>query len=325
MKVAALLERRRQNWHELERLCSAMENRRKRTMGGEVVNRFASLYRAACADLALADAYQLPPNSVQYLHQLVGRAHNQLYRSRSFRFSTWLEELFVSVPRRLYHDNYLRAAFFVFWSFFLVSMFLAWRSPEFGVAVVGTETLEGMERMHEDSTSSRDPIGSSVMIGFYLFHNGSIGLRCFAMGLLAGVGGLFELLSNAIQIGASFGYMTTADDKARKSFFEFVTAHAPFELTAIVMSTAAGMRMGFSLVATGGLTRKASLTKAAREAVPTMAAFVVLFLMAAFIEWLISPLDIGWSIKIAIATISSIMLLVYFVVLPNTQVDARAT
>jgi len=77
MKVAELLELRRRNWQQLEQLCSQMENQRKRTMGAPAVARFAALYRAACADLALADSYQLPPNTDQYLHRLVGRAHNQ--------------------------------------------------------------------------------------------------------------------------------------------------------------------------------------------------------------------------------------------------------
>ena len=69
MKVAALLELRQQNWLELDRLC----NQSRGQMDATAVARFAALYRAACADLALADAYQLPPNTVQYLHQLVGR------------------------------------------------------------------------------------------------------------------------------------------------------------------------------------------------------------------------------------------------------------
>ena len=72
MKVAEFLTHRREHWQELEQLCLQFESRRIRTLGPAAVDRFASLYRAACADLALADSYQLPPNAVQYLHRLVG-------------------------------------------------------------------------------------------------------------------------------------------------------------------------------------------------------------------------------------------------------------
>src|SRR5918994_1793544 len=98
MKVADILERRRANWQELEKLSAQMESLGRRKMSSFALSRFATLYRAACADLALADAYQLPPNTVQYLHRLVGKAHNQLYRSRHFKFSSWLNLLVYDAP-----------------------------------------------------------------------------------------------------------------------------------------------------------------------------------------------------------------------------------
>src|SRR5205823_3964065 len=101
MKVALLLERRREQWHELESLCRLMERRGPRPLGGAKISRFASLYRGACADLALADAYQLPLDTVEYLHQLVGRAHNQPYRSQTFRWRLWGRTMFVELPRKL--------------------------------------------------------------------------------------------------------------------------------------------------------------------------------------------------------------------------------
>src|SRR5689334_9089659 len=103
MKVAELLEQRRDNWRELEELCSRLESRKKRTLDSQTLLRFSSLYRSACADLALADSYQLPSNTIYYLHQLVGRAHNQLYRSRHFDFSSWPREMLHDLPQRLFN------------------------------------------------------------------------------------------------------------------------------------------------------------------------------------------------------------------------------
>ena len=106
MKVAELLEIRRQNWQELERLCERVRAARRSRVQAAELSRFAALYRAACADLALADAYQLPPNTVQYLHRLVGRAHNQLYRSRRFDMGTWARALLEEVPQRIFRDGH---------------------------------------------------------------------------------------------------------------------------------------------------------------------------------------------------------------------------
>lgn len=322
MKVADLLESRRQNWRELETLCAELDRGARQKVKARNIGRFAALYRAACADLALADAYHLPPGTVHYLHQLVGRAHNQLYRSRRFNFRAWAEEMFVAVPRRLFNDNCLRLAFCVFWGFFLAAMFLASAySPVagFAEALIGEEALTMFEEMYDN------PIGSGQgasgmeggMAGFYIRHNTGIGLRCFAAGLLFGIGGLFATVFNAVFLGAVFGYMTRLPQA--DNFFHFVTAHGPFELTAIILSAAAGMKLGFALVDTGGLTRIDSLRRAAQEAMPTMGAAIAMFFLAALIEGFISPSPLPYVVKAAVATMSCGLLMFYFVLLGHQK------
>ncbi len=328
MKVAELLESRRENWRQLDQLCHDMRGRRKRKADARVMARFAGLYRAVCADLALADAYQLPPGTVAYLHQLVGRAHNQLYRSRMFNFRMWTRELFVHVPRRLYRDNALRLSFVVFWGIFITSMFLASGAspvPGFAEALIGDETITSMEQMYADPIGKNGKAsgGEGFMTGFYVMHNTGIGLRCFAAGLIFGVGGLFALVFNAAFLGAVFGYMSRVP--AADNFYTFVTAHGPFELTAVVLSAAAGMRLGFALVDTGGLSRGASLRRAAREAMPTMGAAMVLFLFAALIEGFISPSALPYAIKAAVSVLSCGLLLFYFVLLGYPPPEERTS
>ena len=92
------------------------------------------------------------------------------------------------------------------------------------------------------------------MAGFYTQHNTGIGLQCFAWGLLV-VPGMLVTMFNAIHLGAAFGYMARPDVPAGDNFFHFVTAHGPFELTAIVLSAGAGLRLGLSWMMTNGLTR----------------------------------------------------------------------
>jgi uncharacterized membrane protein SpoIIM required for sporulation len=323
MKVAELLAERRENWRELEAVCIDMESKRKKKMGAAAVARFASLYRGACADLALADAYHLPPNTVGYLHQLVARAHNQLYRARTFQISNWTQELLVDLPQRLYHDNSLRLAFVLFWGFFLATMFMAYVSPGFAEKIIGRDQLIGMEEMHANSISGNGINAGAASVGFYIQHNTSIGLQCFAFGLLLGVGGLFITISNGVLLGTIFGYMATTS--VRENFFQFVTAHGPFELTAIVICSAAGMRLGFAIIDTQGMTRYDSLRLAGREAMPAAALGMILFFLAACIEGLISPSTLPYAMKATIAVISSAILVFYFVLLGNPGGNRIAT
>ena len=313
MKASDLLATRRENWRELESLCEGMAGRSRRRMTAGTVGRFSTLYRAACADLALAEAYQLPPGTVDYLHRLVGRAHNQLYRTRSFQTGAWARELFVCVPRRLFSDNCLRLALVIFWGVFGLSGAMAYCLPDYAERAIGQEMMMQLEESFSQPVS-RDAAGAGgLMVGFYIFNNPSIGLQCFAFGLVFGIGGLYKTLFNAAVLGASFGYMATLPQ--RENFFHFVTAHGPLELTAIVLSAAAGMRLGFSLVDTNGHTRIVSLRLAAREAVPTVSAAVLMFLMAALIEAFLSPSAAPYWVKAAVAIITAGLLMFYFVIL----------
>jgi uncharacterized membrane protein SpoIIM required for sporulation len=310
MKVAALLEQRQQNWLELDRLCSQSRGR----MDATAVARFAAMYRAACADLALADAYQLPPNTVQYLHRLVGRAHNQLYRSRRFDLEAWGTTLLVNVPRRIFRDRCVQLTFVLFWATFTVSAAMAYYRTGWAEQVMPGGMVEMLEENFKEPMGDRDPQLNYAMAAFYIRHNTGIGLRCFAWGILI-IPGLRETLSNALVLGAAFGYMGRPDVPAGVNFFNFVTAHGPFELTAIVLAAGAGLRLGMGWLKTNGLTRAASLQKTAVATMPVMGAAMWMFFLAALIEGFLSPTSLPYALKAGVAILSSGMLVFYFIVL----------
>ena len=217
MKVSELLEQRRQNWHELERLCEQGVMRRRRA-GAAVVARFGTLYRAACADLALADSYQLPPDTVQYLHRLVGRAHNQLYRTKPFNVSTWIEVLLMEAPQRIFQDRCVQLAFCIFWGAFLLSFFLAFSKglfPRYAEQMIGQEMIEQLESSFSSTIHGRDASESYAMAGFYIQHNTGIGFKCFASGLLV-IPGLFMCLYNAAVLGGGDAAFDTALGLSRR-------------------------------------------------------------------------------------------------------------
>jgi uncharacterized membrane protein SpoIIM required for sporulation len=318
MKVVELLERRRPNWQELERMCEQLQASGRAPLSPQQVSRLGALYRAACADLALAYAHQLPQNTVQYLHRLVGRAHNQLYRSRRFELGKWTHMLLFEVPKTIFHDRCVQVMFCVFWGLFILSAYLAYSKgawPDFAEQVLRAEGIEGLEKMYENPIDgSRGGDMNMLMAGFYTQHNTGIGLQCFAWGLLV-IPGMLVTMFNAISLGAAFGYMARPDVPQGDNFFHFVTAHGPFELTAIVLSAGAGLRLGLSWMVTRGLSRSSSLRRAGRKVMPIVGAAMVMFFMAALIEGFLSPSGAPYWLKMMVALISSGLLAVYFIVL----------
>ncbi|MEE2675631.1 MAG: stage II sporulation protein M [Planctomycetota bacterium] len=317
MKVADLLLQRQQQWQELELLCDTVGKRRASSISAEQLSTFASLYRSACADLALADSYNLPPETVEYLHRLVGRAHSRLYRSRRFQFNAWFHVLVFDVPRRILRDGCVQFMFIFFYGTFLLSAYLAYETeifPDYHVDIITQEQLWSLEEMYATSVAEEGRgIGAGGMAaGFYANHNTGIGLSCFVTGILI-IPGLLVTLFNSAFLGAIFGYMVREDVPMTDNFVEFVTAHGPFELTAIVLAAAAGLRLGISWVKTNGLSRSASLRKSGMESMPVMGVSIVFFFLAALIEGFISPSGLHYNFKLTICLTSTVFILVYLI------------
>jgi uncharacterized membrane protein SpoIIM required for sporulation len=318
MKVAELIKRRSPFWKELEELSIQMGGRLSK-VDPAYVSRFTTLYRAACADLALAESYQLPPQTVEYLHRLVGRAHNQLYRSQGYQFKGWAKRIFSDTPRLIFNDPCIQIATVLFWGLFLLAAYLSYHTtvwPGFSEAVVGVDGLDQLRGSYNQFGGNRGVGSGAFMMGYYIQNNATIGLQCFVMMLLV-IPGVVVLSYNAIYLGAVFGFMFRPDSgAASENFQNFVTAHGPFELTAIILAAGAGLKIGLSWMMSDGLNRKDSLLKTARESLPIVMCAVVLFVLAAMIEGFVSPLgDFPWWGKGTVAVGSSCLLMIYFVVL----------
>lgn len=293
MKAEDILEKRKVQWSKLEEYLSGSRlGMRRSTWSPEQVLEFSELYRAACTDLALAQAYRLPPQTVDYLHNLVGRAHNRLYRSQKYDLASWWNVMFHDAPQQIFRDPCVHVATLLFFGLFFISALIAWNPsvfPSYVQGVLGEEQIEGLETSFAEEIGTQGSFDTyAMMAGFYIRNNTGIGLQCFGFGPLI-LPTLYTLIYNAVVLGASFGYMARSDVEAGKNFFEFVTAHGPFELSAIALSAGAGLRLGLGVLATAGFNRMASFKIQARRSLPVIAASATLFILAAFTEGFISP------------------------------------
>jgi uncharacterized membrane protein SpoIIM required for sporulation len=83
------------------------------------------------------------------------------------------------------------------------------------------------------------------------------------------------------------GYLTQVG--FGETFWSFVAGHSAPELLAIVLSGAAGLRLGLAIISPGSATRRAALVAAAKPAVRLMYGAALMFVLAAFVEAFWSP------------------------------------
>lgn len=328
------IDKLKPDWKELERLTKELKSARAlRRADGATIARFAALYRSVCGDLALAEERRLPPGTIRYLNDLIGVAHDLLYRRQAGDRREFWRVFFFDASRWLLTDAAFWTALVLFWVPFGICAVVAERNPEFARSVVGDEHTAELERTYAtpfDETGAFDRVAAAA---YYVQHNGGIGLRCFALGTLFAFPGLCVLAFNATTLGVSFGYMASdavSPDVAAR-FAEFTTAHGPFELTAIVLSAAAGTRIGFGLIKTNGFARLDSARRAAIQASPAMVGAFLLFCGAALLEAFVSPRSSFFggafgsaaAIKQGIAAISTAALVLFVVGLGGVSAAAK--
>src|SRR5262249_45524096 len=154
-------------------------------------------------------------------------------------------------------------------------------SGAFAAEVLPESMIEEMEEMY--SKPSVRSGGENVrMAGFYVNNNVGIAFRCFATGALFGLGSVVFLVYNGLLMGAVSGMLARTGQGM--NLLTFCCGHSFFELTAIVISGAAGLRMGYALVSTGGRTRWGSLRRCADELVQLVSGAALMLLVAALIE-----------------------------------------
>jgi uncharacterized membrane protein SpoIIM required for sporulation len=128
--------------------------------------------------------------------------------------------------------------------------------------------------------------GRPIVASGIIANNVRVAFYCFAGGVFLGVGALFLLAFNGLQIGAAAGHF--ANVGLLGYLLEFIAGHGAIELFAIWVAGAAGLVLGRAIVAPGELRRGDALVIAGRQAVRMVGAAVVCLVVAGVIEGFVS-------------------------------------
>ncbi|WLH89318.1 stage II sporulation protein M [Pseudomonas sp. FP453] len=250
---------------------------------------FPHQYRRLCQHLALAQERGYSSYLVDPLQQLALRGHQQLYRHRSQLGAKVLSFVLADFPRLVRAQwRFVLAASLLFFGSLVGVALLVFLFPDLIYSIVSPQQVAEMQSMYDPAAShlgraaERASSEDWMMFGYYVMHNTGIAFQTFAAGLLLGLGSVFFLIFNGLIIGAISGHLTEIG--YGQTFWSFVIGHGAFELSAIALAGAAGLQLGWALIAPGQLTRGESLRLAAHQSVQMLCGVMVFLLIAAFIE-----------------------------------------
>lgn len=296
----ALVRDREAAWRRLEELLRIAERPSgAKQLGPQGVGELATLYRALAGDLMRVRRDRLGADLERHLDGLANRAHNALYAGTAVGNRLRIHSLILDFAPALRRNlAFFLLACLLFFGGGALAGTAAYVDEAYALAVLSPAQLSQMEEMHSKGhASGRKGDESAAMTGFYVWNNVGIAFRCFATGILYGLGPLFFLIYNGLVIGVVVGHLSRTG--YGENIFSFIATHSPWELTAIVISGAAGLQMGWALVATRGRTRLGNLQAHGLELLRQVAGAAVFLALAALIEAWYSPSSLPPEVKYA--------------------------
>lgn len=295
MKLDRFVADREGEWGRLQAAVDRARGRPER-LGADGVLELGALYRAAAADLALVRR-EWPGDPLQRrLEALVGRARHLVYDAPAGRGS--LRTFFGSTYwRRIAERPWLLLAS---WALLLLPMAL---SVVWGI----TDPAAAAGMVPEPFRGATRPTGGDLGIPVVeqaasataIFTNNiRVTFLAFAGGVLAGLGTAFVLVYNGTFIGAVWGL--AVDAGAGLPFIELVTPHGVLELSCIVVSAAAGLRMGWALIEPGSARRGEALRSEAGRAVELVLGTMPWLVLAGLVEGFVTPAGPGLAGAVAV-------------------------
>ena len=298
MKQSVFESRQQPQWQAFAEQLKQLEQGKAKP--GDMAN-FPRQYRRLCQHLALAQERGYSSYLVDSLQQLALRGHQQMYRHRGQLTANVLSFVLADFPRLVREQwRFVLIASLLFFGSLVGIALLVYLFPDLIYSIVSPQQVAEMQGMYDPEVSrlgraaERASSEDWMMFGYYVMHNIGIAFQTFAAGLLFGLGSVFFLIFNGLVIGAVSGHLTEIG--YGQTFWSFVIGHGAFELTAIALAGAAGLQLGWALIAPGQLTRGESLRLAARKSVQMLCGVMIFLLIAAFIEayWSSTTLIAPW-------------------------------
>jgi len=307
MTVDRFVEDRRARWARLGNLISEANGRVERLAPSDVLE-LGRLYRSASSDLAVARRDFALDAATERLNDLVATAHALVYSEaptsgrRLRRF--FLHELPSSVRANSRFTAVSLAAFAIpLLATFAIGLLL----PEIAATALPPETRQHLaeRRLWTDIPEGYRPLVGPLII----VNNVRVAVAAFAGGLTAGALTLYLLVANGALLGTVLavvqGYGLSG------GLLTFTAAHGPLEISCIVLSGGAGLRLAWALLRPGDRSRRDALRLAGAQAIRVMLLVIPALGVAGILEAFLSPSGAPIALKITVGVIAGLALWSY--------------
>ncbi|MGE2715793.1 stage II sporulation protein M [Mycolicibacterium litorale] len=314
MDVDAFVLAHRPTWDRLDELV-----KRRRRLTGAEVDELVDLYQRVSTHLSMVRSSSTDSVLVGRLSGLVARARAAVTGAHAPLWREFLRFWTVSFPVVAYRAWrwWLGSAIAFVVVAALIGFWVA-GNPEVQSAVGTPNDIDQLVNNDFASYYSENPAGSFALRVWV--NNAWVAAQCIGFAILLGVPIPYILFQNAANLGLTGGLMFDAGKG--DIFLGLLTPHGLLELTAVFLAAAAGMRLGWMVIAPGHRPRGQVLAEQGRAVVAVAGGLVVVLLLSGLIEALVTPSPLPTFVRIAIGVAAELAFLGYIVYFGRKAVRA---
>ena len=305
MDVDAFVLAHRATWDRLEQLL-----KRRRRLSGPEIDELVELYQRVSTHLSMVRSSSGDALLVGRLSSLVARSRSAVSGAHAPLSSEFVKFWRVSFPAVAYRAGrwWLAAALAFLVVAALIGFWVA-TNPEVQAAVGTPSEIEQIVNEDFANYYSENPAGS---FGLQVWVNNFwVAAQCIGYAILLGLPVPYVLFVNAANVGVMGGLMFDAG--RGDIFLGLLTPHGLLELTAIFLAAALSMRLGWTVISPGNRPRGQALAEQGRAVMAAIPGLLVVFLIAALIEAVVTPSSLPTVARIAIGVIAEGAFLAYIV------------
>ncbi|MCP2294856.1 putative membrane protein SpoIIM, required for sporulation [Nocardia amikacinitolerans] len=303
MDVDAYSYAHRRSWDRLDQLS------RRRKLTGAESDELVALYRRTSQQLARLQSHSPDPELIAGLSALLARARGRVLGTKA---DTWGEIAHFFTHR-------FPAAVYRAWPWWasVAALFVAVTA---GLAI----WIEGSGRAREllgisgDNSAITAPGGAFET--YYTEHpNDAFAAQVWtnnawvaAIALFTGVlilPAVYLLFMNALNVGITAGLMAEAD--RLDSFFGFILPHGTLELTAVFVAGGAGLKLGWTLIDPGRLSRIEAVARQGRATATIALGLVGVLFVSGLLEGFVTPSPLPAPVRIGIGFAAEALFFAY--------------
>jgi uncharacterized membrane protein SpoIIM required for sporulation len=284
----------------------------------EIAERFISI----TDDLAYAKTFYPQAKTTAYLNKLAAGFHQSIYKNRKEKTNRIVQYWKFELPM-LFKKNHrlLLYSFLFFVTFFFIGIISARYDNTFSRLVMGDDYVN----MTNENITKGDPFGvykqgSSYLMFYQIAKNNLyVTVYNYLSGIFLSVGTIFVLFNNGIMLGA-FEYLFISKGLGVQSLL-VVWIHGTLEISSIIISGAAGLVFGNSILFPKTYSRFHSIKRGALEGMKITLGILPMVVLAAVFESFVTrhtEMPLWLSIGILL---SSLCFVIWYVIIYPMQLS----